>query len=252
MNKFFNYSIAILFLLNAVACTATPQIETQPQDATASGAETYPYPSMSEAPLPETSSDNYPPPVNFSIKKAVPGGNEGDFVEYPTQSAFSAYNVALLEAKNWDSTAELLSIPRYSLIANNLGSPQGEPGWFFVFKKPNKESLVEFYIEVINNEVSGHTEVQQINFEKPTYTLAPIQNLDSLIDSEKVVDLFLASDASKSLIGKGTIILDLELEKLEGMDYAVWMIYDTANVEGKPLLNINASNGEIVKDPFDR
>lgn len=199
------------------------------------------------APYPSGVSEGYPGPDQGSDINAQ-GAGEDHYV-YENAPAFQALAVALVKAQEWRKDAVLYEIPRMRQMEKNLSLPEGPPGWFFLFKDPGNPDL-EYYIEVVNGEVVGATETQQIIFGEPPYKFSPIDMSQSLLDSPEVYQIFFKDQGEEYIKGKGRVELELRLVFLEGMEHPVWSLFNTESMEDPPLMNVDALTGEITEDPF--
>jgi hypothetical protein len=238
----------ILLCAFAVSCTTKPEInsalDNQPavdNEKTTPGESAYPMLNSADE------NDPYPPaPTETS------GDIQEDIYTTPSESAFTALVVAEKFANTWKEGARLTRIPRLRQTEANLAIPTGPSGWFFIFKEPNEDSLVELYLEVIDGKVVGYHEVQILyGGKKPTYIYLPIDLSQKLLDSTDVFEIYLKNDNGSYKNGRGVVELDFQLVQLEGMATPVWSIFDTAFPEAPPIMNLDAVSGEKVPDPLN-
>jgi hypothetical protein len=164
------------------------------------------------------------------------------------ETAFTAYPVAEAEAKKWNRDALLYQIPVNRIMEINLGIPSGIPGWFFMFKAPN--SAVEYYIKVVNGQISGVTEAQPILLQELPYELLPIEIRELRLDSDDVLRLFIEFGGKQYIETHPYWQIDYRLVHLKGQPHPVWSLFDVSNINQPPLFNVDAVTGEIVADPF--
>lgn len=250
MRKILVYVLTVLILIFLPACAAaTPAptslaAPTTPSSQGSSGT-------SSNSDYPGTSNNNdYPGTSALPQSDGQQNTNEVDHYEMTEESAFLALPVAMEEAKKWRPNAVIMQIPRLRQMENNLTLPEGPSGWFFSFMDTDGSS-VELYVEVIGLEVAGKNEVQQLypNGEPP-FKLVPIDLTKKLIEHKDAFKIFLESNGNDYIKGKGRVELDFQLLQLEGMDNPVWSIFNTADLDAPPLINIDAVTGELVEDPF--
>lgn len=161
-------------------------------------------------------------------------------------SAFEAYQIALPDALLWNAKARLFGIPSTFLMENNLGYPGIGSGWFFMFEDP--DSTLEYFIMVDNGEIKGSLEAQPIVVGERDYTYLPLPSLDTMIDSDEFINLFLKQGGNDYLMKNPQAIFNPQLYYLSIHDFPIWSLYDAANKdkEQKSLFNVNALNGEKV------
>lgn len=163
-----------------------------------------------------------------------------------------AYPVAEARAREWSDVAVLHQIAPVSLMGQNLGIPSLMSGWFFMFQEPG--SPVEFYIYVLDGQISGFTEAQAILGEQLPYRYGPI-DIDALaLDSTDVLAAFLATDRGKSWADAAQVSpiqLDYRLVHLEGQRDPVWTLFSVQGGRLEALIHLNAISGAEVSDPFD-
>jgi hypothetical protein len=207
-----------------------------------------------------TVAEGYPASPTIDMSSAYPAlatpiigetkASEEDHYVLNDDSALLALPVALQEAKKWRPNAVFYQILRLRQMEQNLSLPTGPAGWFFAFMDTDG-SAVELYVEVINREVIGKTEVQQLFPEgKPPYQLTPIDISKKMLDHKDVYQIFLSNIGNEYIKGKGRVELDFQLVQLEGMENPVWSIFDTADLNAPPLASIDAVTGKMTDDPF--
>jgi hypothetical protein len=243
--KIFPILIALIFLLSACNANPGPSI-------TAAATQVQPAASGYPAPKQTVTENSNGYPVTVEPTSEGQGGNASDHYVMPGEPAFTALGFALAEAKAWKPNAVLMQIPRLRQMEQNLALPQGPNGWFFAFMDPTDGSSVELYVEIIDQKMVGTNEVQQIYPDgKPPYKLLPMDpSSQKLLDSNEVYKIFLENKGNQYIKGKGRVEIDFQLVQIEGMKNPVWSIYDTADLEAAPLINIDAKTGKMVDDPF--
>lgn len=178
----------------------------------------------------KTSSDN---PITPSTYPGVGSTQEvsGDAYPSPTISpllnisAFDAYEIAKKEIEKNNPKAVLYSIPATFMMEMNLGYPPTGDGWFFMFKEPNQE--LELYVFIYDGKVAGTTNAVPLYFEDtPPYTYIPLPSLNSMIDSDKFMDLYMKNGGENYLKNNPGARLNSQLFLLEGNDFPIWSMYD--------------------------
>jgi hypothetical protein len=183
-----------------------------------------------------------PPPAGITKATKNPNDNR-------SETAFQALPVALAYAKaNWNKDAELYEIPALRMMEKNLGYPPSLPGWFYMFQVPN--SPLEYYIEVQDNQVAGHTEAQPVVIGQRAFTRQPIGDTQKLLDSDAVLELYLQSGGKEYLASHPKAEIDYRLDFIKGTDHPVWSIYDVSDMTQPPLVNYDAVTGKVTDDPI--
>lgn len=165
------------------------------------------------------------------------------------ETAFDAYLVAEVEAKNWDEEALLFQIPVTQIMESNLGIPPGIPGWFFMFKVP--DSPLEYYVKVVNGKVAGTTEAQPILIEDLPYQYLPIDINKLSLNSDDVLRLFTENGGREYVNSHPELQLDYRLVHINGQEHPIWSLFEVSNLnQPTALFHVDAITGEIVADPF--
>ncbi len=241
-------NLIFLGLLLLSACATKPPATSSnnpPQNGTA--ATISPATAGTKSAYPAPASD-YPAPTGKST--AAQGGSADDHYVLPSVPAFQALAAAEAAAKQWKKGAVLIEIPRLRQMETNLSVPKGPSGWFFMFMDPTDGSSVEYYIEVVKSEVVGKTEAQHVYNGSAPYKLQPIDMTKKLLDSPDVFKIYLKNGGEQYIKGKGRVEIDFQLVRLEKMENPVWSVFDTADANAQPLINVDAVTGQVVKDPF--
>lgn len=184
-------------------------------------------------------------PINTEVSYIIP---------YPItetiavqQTAFEAYQFAFEYAiTKWNKQAILCGIPNTAIMELNLGYTKIGIGWFFMFKIP--ENTLEYYVYVDDGKVQGYTEAQPISLGERENVPMPLPELNTLIDSDEALDIFLQYFGNKYLINHKDAKFVCELYFMSSDEFPKWSIYDMNNAESPntPLLAINAYTGEPI------
>jgi len=187
-------------------------------------AKTYPAPSSENAyPGPSTSINSS---HDYTVTESVP--------------------IATIKAKDWNQDAVLYAVFPSLQMSHNLGLPGISPGWFFMFKVPGNP--IEFYIQVLNGEITGSTKAQPILGEQLPYQYQPLNINKIKINSDEAF-LFLL-EKETSLNSDSNRQIDYRLIHLEGQENPVWTLFRIEGDELIPLIHIDAITGLEVTDPF--
>lgn len=161
-------------------------------------------------------------------------------------SALESLPAATRYAEHWNPEAMWVAIFPTTMVSSNLGLPLGAEGWFFKFELPN--SPVEYFVHVEDGEVTGASEAQPLI--EPPFDLLPLDTSTLQIDSNAVLSLFLSSERGKGYVTAGqSHEWEYRLVRLDGMDNPVWSLFNPGDLS-TPLINVDATTGEIVEDPF--
>lgn len=173
--------------------------------------------------------------------------------DQPGESALTAYPVAQARARQWRDGALLYEISPRVQMAANLGLPVITSGWFFMFKEPG--GPVEFYVYIVEGEVSGFTEAQPILAEQLPYARLAIEVDELRLDSTDALAALLSTDdgqrwaAARADTGIPTR-LDFRLVHLQGQPDPIWTVFSAESDRLDPLYHVNAITGVEAADPF--
>jgi len=208
------------------------------------GCQEQPHPVLTSTPTAVLSSitEGYPSPQQPSGYSA---GYPAPTIQWTTQTAFQSYPVALAAAKKWNPKAGLYQIPATFRAEMNFGRSKTGEGWFFMFKLP--ESPLEYYVYVSNGEVLGTTEAQPIIFGKAPFEFQAIPELNKLLDTDKLLNLYDQNGGLEYKTDNPKAVLNPELNFLTTDSFPFWRIYDASTPKVTvPLFTINALTGEIL------
>ncbi|MEI7643891.1 MAG: hypothetical protein WCJ55_06390 [Chloroflexales bacterium] len=143
----------------------------------------------------------------------------------------------------FDPNAKLYAIVPSHVMILNLGSPPVLPGWFYRFKVAG--SPREFIVQVVNDNVTGTTEVEPIEQSKPLEL--PIDLTAIKITSDQVFASFTQKAPSLGLKVDDLKSYDLELVNLEGTSGPIWNVFDPTTF--KWVYAVSATSGAEVPNP---
>ncbi|WP_129629191.1 hypothetical protein [Candidatus Oscillochloris fontis] len=116
-------------------------------------------------------------------------------------------------------------------------------GWFFKFKVEGTSR--EFYVQVIDGQVSGTTEAEPV---VPTIPQElPIDMALVQVTSDQVFARFLEKAPALGLTVSDPTSYDLELVHLEGKSNPIWSVVDPTTLVW--LYSLDANTGEEVPNP---
>ncbi len=190
----------------------------------------------------------YPtPPVQVTANPAYPAPIDTSDPQGRSKSAIESLSVAQNIAKEqFDPNAKLYAIDPSQVTIRNLGSMPTRPGWFYRFKVAGAPR--EFYVQVVNGEVSGTTPTEPIAQTKPLEL--PIDLATVKLTSDQVFAKFQQKAPDLGLKVTDPRTYDLELVNLEGVGAPVWSVYDPATY--KWLYAVNATTGDEVPNPHGK
>jgi len=185
----------------------------------------------------------YPSTAEGIVVSAYPSST----ADTVTMTAFESYPFALEAAQKWDPDSVLYAIPATGLMEMNIGYPPTGLGWFYTFK--GKDPQLEYYVMVNDGVIIGTTEAQPIIVGERVDVYLPLPPLDEMVDSDKVLDIFLAGVGELYLSQNPSAIINPHLEyKASSNKFPTWIIFDISQGRTmEPIMYINALTGEIVE-----
>ncbi len=219
--------------------TAASEQQTAYPPAAAPG---YPAPDSSVQPTLEAGVP-YPMPPTYEAVVPYP-------IVEPTriiQTAFHAYPIAEITAKKWNPAAVLYGVPATFKMESSLSLPWTGAGWFFFFKIP--DSPLEYYVLIENGKLQGMTEAQPIVVGERTLKYFPLPALDTLLDSDEVLAIYMKNGGEKYLADHPQAVLNPELLFTNNDPYPVWDIFDLKEKETATvsIFRLNALTGEVLE-----
>lgn len=220
--------LIILLLLLLTACSTAPSSADLPYQVTpivvTPDVSGYPYPSNSTEPYPVPTSTTSPFGRSVSVADSLATAQEA-------------------VAQSFNPAAKLYGVVPSQIMLRNIGSPPVVSGWFFKFKVEG--TVREFYVQVIDGQVSGTTEAEPVVQIQPQEL--PIDMALVQVTSEQVFARFLEKAPILGLTITDPTSYDLELVHLEGKSHPIWSVVDPTTFTW--LYSLDASTGEEVPNP---